>query len=392
MLKLKNGKNPELILKLNYNNQLYEIPVEKDIKVNELRQGIFSELNLNNSFILTYKNQKIGKNDLTPLYILFKDDQNPLLFINDSNTILPNVKSNNTITLNSKLSQQNLLNIINSFFISKNIPFNASIKNIAKGIYNIKFNNSTEKNYSPLSSIRYKSKKTFKNILKINKHLKLPKIKDKIINKTSSARKIHKFNNSTEKNYSPLSSIRYKSKKDFKNILKINKHLKLPKIKDKIINKTSSVSEIVLKNDKSSSLNNVINENSKSDFISKKIIESGFNKLRQENKKTKKNTKLKKKSSKRRFYINEKHINEEYEGLYNFPYMSEEEKYSREKFLDKKNWINKSGFIVSVGKYTMKSNNFIPNYVHATPSEPPLNHKFREIDKNKWINKSGFYL
>ena len=64
--------------------------------------------------------------------------------------------------------------------------------------------------------------------------------------------------------------------------------------------------------------------------------------------------------------------------------MSEEEKYSREKFLDKKNWINKSGFIVSVGKYTMKSNNFIPNYVHATPSEPPLNHKFREIDKNKW--------
>ena len=168
--------------------------------------------------------------------------------------------------------------------------------------------------------------------------------------------------------------------------------MKLPKIKDKIINKTSSVSEIVLKNDKSSSLNNVINENSKSDFISKKIIESGFNKLRQENKKTKKNTKLKKKSSKRRFYINEKHINEEYEGLYNFPYMSEEEKYFREKFLDKKNWINKSGFIVSVGKYTMKSNNFIPNYVHATPSEPPLNHKFREIDKNKWINKSGFYL
>ena len=358
MLKLKNGKNLELILKLNYNNQLYEIPVEKDIKVNELRQGIFSELNLNNSFILTYKNQKIGKNDLTPLYILFKDDQNPLLFINDSNTILPNVKSNNTITLNSKLSQQNLLNIINSFFISKNIPFNASIKNIAKGIYNIKFNN------SQLSS-------------EFMKYYQL---------------KIHKFNNSTEKNYSPLSNIRYKSKKAFKNILKINKHLKLPKIKDKIINKTSSVSEIVLNNDKSSSLNNVINENSKSDFISKKIIESGFNKLRQENKKTKKNTKLKKKSSKRRFYINEKHINEEYEGLYNFPYMSEEEKYSREKFLDKKNWINKSGFIVSVGKYTMKSNNFIPNYVHATPSEPPLNHKFREIDKNKWINKSGFYL
>ena len=29
--------------------------------------------------------------------------------------------------------------------------------------------------------------------------------------------------------------------------------------------------------------------------------------------------------------------------------------------------------------------NFIQNYVMATPSEPPVCHKFREVNKNKWI-------
>ena len=78
--------------------------------------------------------------------------------------------------------------------------------------------------------------------------------------------------------------------------------------------------------------------------------------------------------------------------MYSSPFMSGEEKYIREKYLDKKNWINNDGFIVSVGKYKMKDNKFIPNYVRATPSESPLNYKYRDIDKNKWINKSGFYL
>ena len=72
--------------------------------------------------------------------------------------------------------------------------------------------------------------------------------------------------------------------------------------------------------------------------------------------------------------------------------MNEDEKYYREKFLDKKNWINKSGFIVSVGKYKMKDNNYIPNYVNATPSEPPSHYKYRETNKKKWINKNGFIL
>ena len=71
--------------------------------------------------------------------------------------------------------------------------------------------------------------------------------------------------------------------------------------------------------------------------------------------------------------------------------MSKEEKYIREKLLDKKNWLNKNGFLVSVGKYKIKDN-FIPNYVNATPSESPLIHQFRDVNKYKWINKRGFIL
>ena len=101
---------------------------------------------------------------------------------------------------------------------------------------------------------------------------------------------------------------------------------------------------------------------------------------------------MKKNNLRKRFFISEKYLNDDYEAMYLEPYMNEDEKYYREKFLDKKNWINKKGFIVSVGKYKMKKSSFIPNYVNATPSEPPLNYKYREVDKSKWINKSGFIL
>ena len=59
----------------------------------------------------------------------------------------------------------------------------------------------------------------------------------------------------------------------------------------------------------------------------------------------------------KRLFINEKYLDDDYESMYLVPFMNEDEKYYREKFLDKKNWINKSGCIVSVGKYKMKNNN-----------------------------------
>ena len=70
-------------------------------------------------------------------------------------------------------------------------------------------------------------------------------------------------------------------------------------------------------------------------------------------------------------------------------YLCPEEKYRHEAYLDKKNWINKRGFIVSVGKYKMKPN-FISNYVGMTPSEPPVCYKYRDVNKKKWITPKGF--
>ena len=74
--------------------------------------------------------------------------------------------------------------------------------------------------------------------------------------------------------------------------------------------------------------------------------------------------------------------------MYSSPFMSGEEKYIREKYLDKKNWINKQGFII-YSKINSKEN-YIPNYVGATPSESPLLFNFRNVSKNKWINPKGF--
>ena len=70
-------------------------------------------------------------------------------------------------------------------------------------------------------------------------------------------------------------------------------------------------------------------------------------------------------------------------------YMCPEEKRIHEAFLDKKNWINKSGFIVSAGKYSFHDR-YISNYVNMTPSEPPVNHKYRDVNKKKWITEKGF--
>ena len=71
------------------------------------------------------------------------------------------------------------------------------------------------------------------------------------------------------------------------------------------------------------------------------------------------------------------------------PYITEDEKRKYEEKENKKKFLNKKGFFVSVGKYSMKPN-YIGNYVQMTPSESPLNFKFRVDNKNKWLTKKGF--
>lgn len=358
MIDNKQENNPNSMkIKISYNNEINEIIVNLKINTAQLKEIIFTKFNLDNSYILTYKNQKITKNDSQALSILFKNDANPLLFINDKNTILPSIKPNSSITLNTNMDQKKLLNIINLFFQSKYLPLNASIKSPMKGVYNIKFS----KPNLASDFLNYYNKRMYKSInMNKNKYLTLE-------------------NNKTNNNLIRIP-----------NICSVNK--KLPVIKKKIkIKNVSSTSDIVIKNDKYLALYKVVKEISKSDKISQECISSGINKFHPSYINTISQTKNTKNLKKSYEYINDKYIDETYEGAYNFPFMSQEEKYIKEKFLDKKNWLNQKGFLVSVGKYKMKDN-FIPNYVNATPSESPLIHKFREVKKKKWINRNGFIV
>ena len=72
------------------------------------------------------------------------------------------------------------------------------------------------------------------------------------------------------------------------------------------------------------------------------------------------------------------------------PYISEEEKYLKERIKDKIKWINKKGFFNFVGKASSNKSYVIKNYVVQTPSLPPILHNFRPINKSKWIIKDDF--
>lgn len=147
---------------------------------------------------------------------------------------------------------------------------------------------------------------------------------------------------------------------------------KLPKIK---FNKYRSISSdyIVERNKKENLINKVISNNSKDMTITEKSVSSGINIYHQS-------------------LSNHKNKNN-YKGASYLPFLNPDEKYYREKFLDKKKWLDKKGFLVSVGNYKMGgSGHYISNYVSATPSEPPLCHNFRDVHKDKWVNKKGFYL
>ena len=149
--------------------------------------------------------------------------------------------------------------------------------------------------------------------------------------------------------------------------------LKLPKIRKKF--RSISSDYIIERNKKEYFINKVIQSNSRDTSITEKSMSSGINLFHD----SLRNKKIIRNRS-------------EYKGEYYLPFLNPDEKYYREKLLDKKKWLDKKGFIVSVGNYKMGGNShFISNYVSATPSESPLCHNFREVQKDKWVNKKGFY-
>ena len=324
---MKNIKNNKVYnIKININKNIDDIIIPGDSLISELRQNILDKYLLSPyNYSIFYKNKKLSINDFHKVSQLFKEEQNPFLFIVNNNIFLPDLQTeNNSMSLISNTNEKKISELLGKFFEYKCLPYNANIKNIIKGKYKIKFN-------KPLIA------NEFTQFYNINNNKK------------------YKY----YENYSdnPNSS-------------------RLPKIKK---NKFRSISSdyIIERNKKENIINKVIINNTKDTSITEKSVSSGINIFHSSirNKKRK----------------NSSH--NEYKGITYLPYLNPDERYYREKLLDKKKWLDKKGFMVSVGNYKMGGDShFISNYVSATPSESPLCHNFREVNKDKWVNKKGFYL
>ena len=314
---MKNLNNKKIYkVKININNKIDTFILSSDSLISELRQMILDKYLLSPfNYSIFYKNKKLSMNNFQKLSSLFNEDYNPFLFIVDNNILLPNLETErNSINIVSNSNEKSISDLINKFFEYKNLPYNASMKNILKGKYKIRFN-------KPLLANEFVQ---FYNIT-----------------------------NDKNRNYYEV---------------------KFPKIKKKF--RSISSDYIIEKNKKENFLNKVIKSNLKDTSITEKSMSSGVNLFHDS---------LKHKKSNRR-------NRNEYKGEYYLPFLNPDEKYYREKLLDKKKWLNKKGFIVSVGNYKMGGDShFISNYVSVTPSESPLCHNFREVRKDKWVNKKGFY-
>ena len=96
--------------------------------------------------------------------------------------------------------------------------------------------------------------------------------------------------------------------------------------------------------------------------------------------------------------INKKLLYKNYNNNYSIflpkgPYIDEYQMRINDERKNKSLWLNKKGFNQFAAKATgIKIRNYISNYVTKTPSEYPLNHKFRDENKEKWIIKKNFFL
>ena len=335
-----NRQNISFYIKVNYQNEDHELLVSFSSTVKELKKIIITYFKINQSiYDIYYKNIKLNNNDTRPLSLLFEKDNKPLLFIlNNKNDIISKSKQKTSLTLYTNMTEIKMNEIITKYFNYKKLENDAELKHNIKGMYIINFSK---------PSICADFQEFYDNFIRLDeesKDVSPPKIK------TITAR---------------------------------NNKLILPKINNNYIfnrNKKNENEDNKYDgfNDRKKAINKVILNNSKSDIISDRNIRSG--KYRMHNSGKKENYK-KSMSMKNKF--------NNYKGVYKYPYMNAEEKYYRDKFLDKKDWLNKNGFLPYANKRS--NNNFISNYVTATPSESPLLYKYRNVSKDKWINPKGFH-
>ena len=82
--------------------------------------------------------------------------------------------------------------------------------------------------------------------------------------------------------------------------------------------------------------------------------------------------------------------NKETVKSYMLPLLKGSEERAKKLRQDKKDWVAKHDFKRFVGKATLNKRYVVPNYVNLTPSESPLDYKFRQDNKNNWVAKSNF--
>ena len=333
-----NKQNISFYLKVNYQNEDHELLVSFSSTVKELKKIIITYFKLNQTiYDIYYKNIRLNNNDTRPLSLLFEKDNKPQIFILEiKKNLLPKSKQKTSLTLYTNISEIKMNEIITKFYEYKKLNNDTELKHNIKGMYIINFSK---------PSICADFQEFYDNYIRLDEE-----------SKNSSPAKVRTMPVTKSKLILP----------------KINNNYKYNK------NKMSEDNKYDGFYDRKKALNKVILNNSKSDYISEKNIRSG--RYRMHNSAKKENNK--KSESMRNKFNN-------YKGEYKYPYMNAEEKYYREKYLDKKKWLNKNGFVSSVNK--RKNENFIPNYVTATPSESPLLFHFRDVSKNKWINPKGFH-
>ena len=326
--------NINIYIIINYQDNEYQLLVNYSSTVSKLIKIIMTYFKLNTSNLeIFYKNIKLEKDDTRSISLLFDKDPKPSLYIFNSKTdILPNTKKQTFLTLFTNISKLKFYEIVEKFFEYKKIRNDAEIENNIKGMYIITFSK---------ASLCSEFKEFYDNYLRLDN--------------------LEYHNNETD------GIVKIKSVRKNKLIL--------PIIRNNNNNNTLKIKSEITKDDKFHDVKKYLNKvklnNSKSDMISEKCIRNRKYLIH----------KSQNKNSMRLKYNN-------YKGEFNYPYLSNEQKYQREKYLDKKNWINKQGFII-YSKINSKEN-YIPNYVGATPSESPLLFNFRNVSKNKWINPKGF--
>ena len=324
---MKEANNINFYIVVNYQNKEYELLVNYASSVSQLKKIIMTYFKLNKSqYEIYYKNLKLDNNDSRLLSLFFEKDTKPLLYILDSKKdIIPSNNKQTYLTLFTNISEIKMNEIVEKYFEYKKMKNDADIKNSIKGMYVINFWK---------ASICSDFKEFYDNYLRLEND-------ENNTSENTSMKKVRK-----KKLILPKIQSHYKYKEEYEK----NQTIKFQ--------------------DRKKLLNNVILNNSKADSISEKCIRTGKYRIR-----------IPDNNSMRKKFNNNK-------GLYKYPYMTKEEKYNREKYLDKKNWLNKQGFICYSKDKSNK--NFIPNYVTATPSESPLVFNFRNVSKNKWINPKGF--